>query len=202
MIDETVWVREHGMEETSESQLILSFRYIGSASAKLIVGSFGYENIHEDLYVGDFVKYANSAGLFEVRLTKIGEGLSRAQLRIRQLAGPLGAPEKLEGAEAENAPFTAEETKYIQQSVSEVKTHLLGTALFSEAQRLFIENQFAHMGSAAARMGRKDWVVLAIGTLTNIIIGAALNPESARALFSVAQRLLGWAFGGIHLLPE
>jgi len=202
MIDETIWILEHGMEEASESQLILSFRYIGSASAKLIVGAFGHENIHEDLYVGDFVKYANSVGIFEIRLTKISGDLSRAQLRIRQLGGPLSTTKEPEGTEAENTPFTSEEVKYIQQSISEIKTYLLGATSLNEAQKLFIENQFAHMGSAAARMGRKDWIVLAVGTLTNIIIGAALNPESARALFNIAQRLLGWAFGGIHLLPE
>lgn len=201
MIDETVWVSEHGMEETLESQLILSFRYIGAASAKLTVGAFGHENAYDDLYVGDFIKYSNLVGLFEVRLVKIGPGFSRAQLRIRQLGGPMVALRSQENSDA-NDFFADEEIKNIKRSMSEIKDHLFEVADLGERQKIFIESQFAHMESALARMGRKDWIVLAIGTFTNIIIGAALDPDLARALFQIAQRLLGWALGGVRLLPE
>ena len=40
-----------------------------------------------------------------------------------------------------------------------------------------------------------------MGTLTNIVVGAALAPEAARELLRTAGALLGWVVGGIHLLP-
>ena len=54
---------------------------------------------------------------------------------------------------------------------------------------------FDHMGEAATRMGRKDWLSLVIGNLLGMAFTLALNGDSTRDLFGFAalviKRVLG-----------
>jgi hypothetical protein len=57
------------------------------------------------------------------------------------------------------------------------------------------------MQKASERMGRKDWMNLALGTLSSIIVTAAFPADVAKALFRAAGDALTWLFsGGIRLL--
>lgn len=101
----------------------------------------------------------------------------------------------------ENSAFSAAELMRISSAINEIKEHLVTSGEHSESQIKFIATRLKHLEDASHRMGRKDWITLTMGTLTNIIVGAALAPDAARELLRIAGTLLGWVVGNIHLLP-
>ena len=102
--------------------------------------------------------------------------------------------------EVENAPFSRSEQQRIRTSISEIHEFLLRTRENSEADLKFIKARLDHLADASSRLGRKDWITLAMGTLTNIVVGCALAPDAARELIRAAGALLGWVVGGVQLL--
>ena len=101
----------------------------------------------------------------------------------------------------DNTPFTAPEIQRIGTAINELRLFLMSSSQHTEAQRQFIETRLHHLEEASHRLGRKDWVTLAMGTLTNIVVGVALAPDAARELLRTAGALLGWVVGNIHLIP-
>jgi hypothetical protein len=119
-------------------------------------------------------------------------GAIAAEQRLSEVAGQI---------EGENTPFTREEYDRIGRSLLEIKEYLLTIQDLDAKQRDFIEARFRYLQDAASRLGRKDWITLALGVLTNIVVGAALSPDAARELFRTAGRLLEWLMPGTGLLP-
>ena len=102
--------------------------------------------------------------------------------------------------DVENLPFTPQEQERIKLAIVELRAFLHATCAHSEAHLAFIDIRLKHLEEASSRLGRKDWITLAIGALTNIIVGAALAPEAARELVRTAGALLGWIVSGVQLL--
>lgn len=66
----------------------------------------------------------------------------------------------------------------------------------------FISRKLDEMRAAAGRLGRKDWMNLAVGTITSVLVTAAVASPAAKALVTVAGAALSWVFGpGVRLLP-
>jgi hypothetical protein len=103
--------------------------------------------------------------------------------------------------EIENAPFTPAEQQRLKLGIAELRNFLRSTTDHSDAQLKFIDARLQHLEDSSQRLGRKDWITLAMGTLTNIIVGVALTPDGARELVRTAGSLLGWVIGGVQLLP-
>lgn len=101
----------------------------------------------------------------------------------------------------ENAPFTASEQQRIGTAITEIHAFLKVSGEHSHADLEFIQSRLNHLAEASSRLGRKDWITLAMGTLTNIALGVALAPEAARELVRTAGALLGWVVGHVPLLP-
>ena len=78
---------------------------------------------------------------------------------------------------------------------------MVATAGHTEEKNSFITLRLTHLEDASKRLGRKDWITLAMGTLTNIIVGVALAPDAARELLRNAGALLGWVASGALSLP-
>ena len=102
--------------------------------------------------------------------------------------------------EAGNDPFSPMEQTRISAAVNELKQFLVSTGEYSEKQLQFIEHRLAHLEESSKRLGRKDWITLAMGTLTNIVVGVALAPEAAREFVRTANSLLGWILQNIPLV--
>jgi hypothetical protein len=100
-----------------------------------------------------------------------------------------------------NSPFTEVERSRISLAVSELHRFLMSSGGHTESQIQFIATRLQHLEEASHRLGRKDWITLAMGTLTNIVVGVALAPDAARELLRTAGALLGWVVGSVHLLP-
>lgn len=101
----------------------------------------------------------------------------------------------------ENSPFSNDEKLRISAAIKELKEFLVASGQHSDSQIQFIITRLQHLEEASHRLGRKDWITLTMGTLTNIVVGAALAPDAARELLRTAGALLGWVVGGVHLLP-
>lgn len=101
----------------------------------------------------------------------------------------------------ENSPFANDEKLRISTAINELKEFLVASGQHSDSQIQFITTRLQHLEEASHRLGRKDWITLTMGTLTNIVVGAALAPEAARELLRTAGALLGWVVGSVHLLP-
>lgn len=102
--------------------------------------------------------------------------------------------------ETGNAPFTPMEQTRIYVAVNEIKEFLISTGEYSGTQLQFIEHRLAHLEDSSKRLGRKDWIMLAMGTLTNIIVGVSLAPEATREFIRTANALLGWIIRNASLL--
>ncbi len=101
----------------------------------------------------------------------------------------------------ENTPFTLEEQQRISKAISEIRAHLLTGFSHTETQLKFIEARLQHLEDASKRLGRKDWITLAMGTFTNIVVGVTLAPDAASELLRTAGSLLGWVIGIVQLIP-
>jgi hypothetical protein len=101
----------------------------------------------------------------------------------------------------ENSTFTIDEQDRISKAITELKSFLISTNRHSSEHIQFIEERLNHLEESSKRLGRKDWITLAMGTLTNIIVGVALAPDAARELIRNAGLLLGWIVGSTHLIP-
>jgi hypothetical protein len=103
-------------------------------------------------------------------------------------------------ADIENAPFSAGEMQRISIAITEMRTYVVQTGNPTEQQLQFISARLAYLEDASKRLGRKDWLTLAVGVITNIVVGVALAPDAARELFRMAGRLLGWIAPAVPLL--
>jgi hypothetical protein len=99
----------------------------------------------------------------------------------------------------ENVQFTREEIHRIHENLNEIKHYLISSQPFSPEQLNYLDARFNYLEEAATRVGRKDWIILVVGTLTNTIITLALIPSIARELLRLAGTVLSWVFN-IHLL--
>ena len=108
-------------------------------------------------------------------------------------------PQSIE--QIENTVFSADEVSRITRSINELQAHLVATGHLNAAQKSFITARLQHLNESASRLGRKDWITLAIGTLTNIVVGVALAPEAAKDVLRTAGSLLGWVLGNVAVLP-
>ena len=92
----------------------------------------------------------------------------------------------------DNATFSMEEKLRVAHSLNEIKQYLISIQSFSPEQKQYLDARFGYLINASERLGRKDWILLAVGTLTNIIIGLSLMPDIAREFLRIAGALLKW----------
>ena len=180
---------------------------------ELVVGRIGFPNLERSLQVGGAVLYETpDDGLIELRVTRIalgvvgsltgGDVVHQATVLISQVSphGGLVAGFTEEGAT--NAPFTPQEFERLRRSLQQVREAVAQRTDLTSAQLDFVARKLDEMAEAAERLGRMDWMNLAIGTLTNVVVTAALNSEAARYLFQVVGSALSWLFTGtLKLLP-
>jgi hypothetical protein len=102
----------------------------------------------------------------------------------------------------ENTPFTAEERKRVEASLTEVRSLLIASHSINSEMLGHIDARLEYLEQASERLGRKDWLNVAFSVITNIIIVVAVPPETARNILNVAGAVLSWVMGGSPLLPS
>jgi hypothetical protein len=101
----------------------------------------------------------------------------------------------------DNTPFNAVELHRISTSLGEVKAFLIQTHQSSADERRFIEERLKYLEEAAHRLGRKDWINIAAGVTSNIVVGLTLAPDAAREFFHFVGQALSWLLDVVRLLP-
>ena len=103
------------------------------------------------------------------------------------------------GEDVQNTPFTADEQTEIAKQLGEITEYVKKTHELSEGQTRALEAARDEITDAAARMGRREWLTYAAGTLT--ILGAtALTPETTHHMFLMLLRFVMQVRG--HAFPE
>ncbi len=93
----------------------------------------------------------------------------RKEVETPDLWASVGQERALANAAAsegvDNKPFTPVERQIISASLKEIKARLLSMQQFDSRQAAIIDNQFKYLDEAGQRMGRKDWLMLSVGTM-------------------------------------
>jgi hypothetical protein len=92
----------------------------------------------------------------------------------------------------DNTPFSTAEQQSIAVAIHQLQTEFI-SATKATGERLHkIEQQTAYLVDASKRLGRKDFLLLLVGSLTSFVLEHTLASDAARHLFDIATKLLGW----------
>jgi hypothetical protein len=130
--------------------------------------------------------------------------LLKREVSEPDLWGSLSSEQELVGAasgETENSPFAASEQKQIAKDVEEIRQFVIATCRLTEAQSEFVNERFTYLIEASERVGRKDWINLAVSVLISHVLALAMPPETTRELFRFSARVLHWLFKGQLFFP-
>lgn|GEM_PF-2138242 len=195
----TIKVNENTSRSTTIGQLILS---VSGATwgIGLTVGRIGFPSVKRDLSLGGSVLYETpDDGLVEVRLTgydRLGsEYVTDATLLISQVSPSGGITAGFTKEDVNNTPFEPQEMLRLKQNLQEVRDAASQREDISPEQFDLLSRKLDYIAQAAERLGRKDWLNLAIGTLTSLVVGAAINSDAARYIFQAVGDALSWLFG-------
>jgi hypothetical protein len=100
-----------------------------------------------------------------------------------------------------NDSFSVDEQKLIQTSLQEIKIFLISNQSFDQDKLALIDARLNYLQAASERLGKKDWIIIAIGSLISLVIGLALAPDISRELFRLSSQTLSWLLQGHPLLP-
>jgi hypothetical protein len=179
--------------------IIVSARQTSSERADLVIGCPGLPNLQDTLSVGGAVLFETPDGLFEIRVLKT---LSQeVEVLISHVSPRPGVTAGFVDQDQENVPFTREEAAQIATSLDRIKRAMSERADVTAEQFAFLTRKLADIHAASERLGRKDWINYALGTLTSVVVSAAFEPSARQVLFQTAQAALSWIFAsGIKLL--
>jgi hypothetical protein len=199
MNHEELIIGKRASKRAKQSQLIVTAVAIYPNHAELVVGRPGLLNINGDIRLGEALILETPEGLFEVRVMEMTAVL--VKVLVTDLVGRPGLIGGFIDQDISNSYFTAEERERITLSIQEIREKISTDASIASEKLDFISRKLSYIESASERLGRKDWINLTLGTLTSIVVSIGLDPSSARALFSVAEKTLFWVFNsGIKIL--
>lgn len=201
MEQERLTVQERNSVQAKLGGLIVTAAQTLMDSVDLVVGRPGFPNVEKTLRVGRAILFETpDQGLFEVRV--LATNMMQAQLLISHISPRPGIAGGFVDQDPSNSPFTPAELARISDSLQRIRNSLSESQDVTPEQMEFISRKLDEMQEASERLGRKDWMNLAIGTLTSIIVTAALDRGAAKALLQAAGTALSWLFGtSLQLLP-
>jgi len=147
-------------------------------------------------YSGDWVNERNKARewLDNVKRETSAPDLWAAIAQERQLVSD--ASRATDG----NAPFIPAEQQRIRAGIEELRTYILTTQSLAADHAAFVTRRLNYLADASERLGRKDWINMAVGVITTIVLNAMFAPDTARELLRIAGSVFGWVSPG-PLLP-
>jgi hypothetical protein len=99
----------------------------------------------------------------------------------------------------ENTLFTPDERDGIARRLNEFGEYVKVTYSLPEPQLVDLDSKLDYLVEAASRLGRKDWLLVCIGTLFAWLLAAALPPDVPRHLLQMLLSGITHFFG--HGLP-
>jgi len=101
-----------------------------------------------------------------------------------------------------NTPFSEAELKRVEASLAEIRKAVMASQSLTVEKLDRIDANLEYLKESAERLGRKDWLNVAVSVVINIITTAAVPPDTARHILTVAGTVLNWVLGGSPLLPH
>jgi hypothetical protein len=101
-----------------------------------------------------------------------------------------------------NTPFTQAEQEQIVAQLQEIKKQVKEQFALSSEQMEQIEERLDEAAEAATHMGRKDWLIYVLGTITALIITATVEPGVGEHIFAMVIHALGHLFTGGSEPPQ
>lgn len=154
-------------------------------------------------------KEQHAPGSWSNQLANVGYWLTylRREIQAPDLWAMLAGGSSLSAAAApeqlsENAAFSVAERRRIEKSLAEIRSLLLASHDVSASSLKQVDARLEYLEQASERLGRKDWLNVALAVVVNIIMTAAVPPETARTILSGAGSILSWVLGGSPLLPN
>jgi hypothetical protein len=169
-----------------------TYRNLKPDTVDLVIGAPGLPNVKKELQLGDAVLYQTpDFGVVEVRIVEIGVPI---KLLITEVSPRRGFTAAYDSEELENAAFGSDEATKIAQGLANVAARMTNRQDMTPQQLAMLRAKLEEIADASSRLGRKDWIMFAAGTLTNVVVGAAFSPEAAKALFAALNAELSWVF--------
>ena len=208
-MDQVVLVAfERNSVRTELGGLVVSVPEIRADHADLAVGRPGLPNIERTLRVGGMVLFETpDDGVFEVRLTATRTQdthpwSKQAVLLISRVSPRLGITGGFVEIDPSNDPFTPDELGRIGRSLDDVRAEMKKSSDETTEQLDLVLRKLDEIQTAASRLGRKDWLGFLVGSLTSLVVKAALAPAASKTLFLAASSALAWLVGGALRLLE
>lgn len=99
-----------------------------------------------------------------------------------------------------NTSLTASERAQIAASLNELKDYAVATYELTAEQTAGFEGKVDYLIEASNRLGRKDWINLAMGLLLSQAVSGALSTPQAQEFMRMAGQALHWLVQTLPLL--
>ena len=96
----------------------------------------------------------------------------------------------------QNTQFTTDEVKEIKERLVEIEEYVVRIAHLEEEDRDAVHARLDYLANASTRMGRKDFLHIAIGVFFSVVITVGIPPDAAREwmAFAADQLIQGVGF--------
>jgi len=107
-----------------------------------------------------------------------------------------------QSAELDNKPFSRDEKKAISTKLDELKKILLESQNVDRQRAELVEQQLRYLKEASNRVGRKDWIILVLGTLIPLGMNVLTDDQKRTQLLKTASDAFRWIWASSHLLQN
>jgi hypothetical protein len=98
--------------------------------------------------------------------------------------------------EPANTPFTQDEQRQIRELLGKIQTELVEQSQLTHEQIAEVSERLKETAEASERMGRKDWLIYLLGTITALIITATVTAGIGENIFTIVITALAHLFTG------
>jgi hypothetical protein len=158
----------------------------------------GSDSINENHYPGD---WATTESYFRNWLANLRREIEAPDLWEQIGAAANGMPSAIMSMES-NTPFNNDERGAIAKTLRDIRELIVTNGALTADKLRSIDDRLAYIEDATHRLGRKDWTLLAIGTLFNMVVATSLPPDLARTALDAFWDGLRWLVMGMPFLPS
>ena len=103
---------------------------------------------------------------------------------------------------SENTPFTEDEMRRIAAQFQKIKKQVREQLELTGEQIAQVDEKLDEISEASKRMGRKDWLIYVLGSITALIITATVTAGVGEHIFSMVTQALIHLFTGGSEPPQ
>jgi hypothetical protein len=105
-------------------------------------------------------------------------------------------------ADTSNTSFTQDERRQITAQLQEITKHLKEQFELTKEQAERVDEWREEVVEASNRMGRKDWIIYLLGTITALTVAATVPAGVGEHIFTMVIHALGYLFTGGSEPPQ